>query len=689
MKMRMLTKMILFILLPACLGFATLTLVSDYLAREGMSRQINEDMKLLVGVQARELNNILNILKFTTQNLAETPVIVGYLAGLARGDDLTTERENADQTLQILVKNYPRIQAAGFIDAKGIMQVHTNKQLVGQNMASRGYFQEAVSQKKTIIFTEYSDIVKKVVCLIVSPVIEKGTVTGLALTDVNIDSLAASTTDLVRVAKTGFCFFYTPGGKIISHPDKSLVGQDQSGLGWVQTVMREKKGMVRYDWKGMSKIAYFENVPVTGWSVVIGVEEADVLSPIRQMSNTTMTLAAVVTLLVGGIIFTIARNMASVLRGAAGLAAYVAAGNFTLTPAYTNQLDRDSRRSDEIGDLSQALRSMINSLSELFASSGQKTREAEEAMAKAEVALRQAEEATRRAEGARREGMLSAAAELEGAVAVISSASTELAAQIEQSERGSVEQAARLTSTATAMEEMNATVLEVAQNASRTSEAALGTRQRAENGAQVVQKAVSAIRTVQEQAQKLKADMNGLDTSAQAINQIMGVISDIADQTNLLALNAAIEAARAGEAGRGFAVVADEVRKLAEKTMASTTDVGKAIRDIQQAASQSIAQVDMSMHAIDDATHFANESGTALQEIVGMVDIAADQVRSIATASEQQSATSEEINNAITQINGIASETARAMQESASAVGDLARQAQVLTKLIDDMKHSS
>ena len=180
--------------------------------------------------------------------------------------------------------------------------------------------------------------------------------------------------------------------------------------------------------------------------------------------------------------------------------------------------------------------------------------------------------------------------------------------------------------------------------------------------------------------------MSQLDQSAKAITQIMGVISDIADQTNLLALNAAIEAARAGEAGRGFAVVADEVRKLAEKTMASTAEVDKAILDIQSSTGKSIAQVDVAAKAIDDATLLVNQSGEALLEIVRMAEGTADQVDAIATAVEEQSSTSEEINKSVAEINTIAGRTAQAMQESTKAIEELAHQAFALEKLVEEIK---
>ena len=388
-----------------------------------------------------------------------------------------------------------------------------------------------------------------------------------------------------------------------------------------------------------------------------------------------ISVIAVLLGLVVGVILT--KSITGPVGKALGFAQAVAAG----------QLNRrlGLNQKDEIGQLSVALDAMVDTLNEKIDVANQQSKAAAQKEEEAMAAMRKAEEAGEEARG-KTEVMLAAADRLEEVANIVSSASNELSAQIAQSERGAMDQAARVTETATAMEEMNSTVLEVARNAGSASEVSAATRLKAESGAHVVEKAVEAIQQVERESQKLKSVMAALGDHAQSISRIMGVISDIADQTNLLALNAAIEAARAGEAGRGFAVVADEVRKLAEKTMASTTDVGSAIAAIQESASKSMEQVDLAVQGIERATEFANQSGEALHEIVAMVDNTADQVRGIATASEQQSASSEEINRSISEVNSIAGETARAMEEASRAVSDLAEQAQALTRLIEDMK---
>jgi len=389
---------------------------------------------------------------------------------------------------------------------------------------------------------------------------------------------------------------------------------------------------------------------------------------------------------------------------AVGLIASIALG-LLLTANVMNQLGEDPGYLAELagkiagGDLDVAfkaqkkeggvyhvMRGMVQTMKGKIAEADQKTAEAAEQARLAQIATDEANEAKARAERAKAEGMMEAATQLEKVVEVISSASEELSAQVEQSSRGTEVQAQRVGETATAMEEMNATVLEVAKNASQAADSSANARSKATDGAKLVAQVVEGINTMQTVSLTMKEDMSVLGKQAEGIGQVMNVISDIADQTNLLALNAAIEAARAGDAGRGFAVVADEVRKLAEKTMTATKEVGEAISGIQHGTKKNLENVESAVSTVEEATGLAHQSGAALQEIVHLVEVATDQVRSIAAASEEQSAASEEINKSIEDINRISSETASAMNQSAQAVGELANQAGHLRAVIEKMK---
>jgi len=256
--------------------------------------------------------------------------------------------------------------------------------------------------------------------------------------------------------------------------------------------------------------------------------------------------------------------------------------------------------------------------------------------------------------------------------------------QAEQVRQGAETQRRRMAETSTAMESMNQSIMDVAQNAAEAASHNKLTRDKASEGAEVVERSISSIGKVHEQTQSLKSSLAELAEQTQAIGAIMSVISDIADQTNLLALNAAIEAARAGESGRGFAVVADEVRKLAEKTMGATKEVGQAIDRIQQHSKVNIQNMEEAAATVDEAMRHADASGAALREIVDLVGKASDQVSAIAAAAEEQSAASEEIAASVDEVSSISEQTAQGMENQVRTLDELATQTQELRNMAEE-----
>ncbi|HJA09132.1 MAG TPA: methyl-accepting chemotaxis protein [Candidatus Mailhella merdigallinarum] len=692
MKLSIMQKMLLFILMPVILGLAAVTLFNYNAARTALNNQIGEELQLVLSGQKNELTNTVALLGTTMDNFGRDAEVVEYLRGksdptlMSLGESARLER-HLQESIDLLSKEYALLRDVGLADISGTVLLHSTASFVGSNIADREYFQAALRDevRPTTIESKANGLLSSALGL---PVKDGDRIVGVVYGTLDLGKMADSTTDTVHIARTGKCFVYDKTGRLLMHPNKDYIGDDDSGLPWVEHMLTSPAGRYDYEWNGSDMLGYFDRVPMVDWLIIVSVEESDIHAPVSAMFRQSLLVGGLAMLIVGLVIVLVARGIAGTLKAMAVLVEKLARGDLSLTELEERSMSRDEARGDEIGVMARGTRGMLEGLRRLFAESEQKTAEAKAAAEQAAQAAAEANQARSEAENARRDGMLAAARQLETVVEIVSSASAELSAQIEESEHGAERQAARMAETATAMEEMNATVLEVARNAGAAAEVSDAARQRAEAGAVVVEKAVTGIRKVREQSLSLKQDMAALAENARSIGSLMSVISDIADQTNLLALNAAIEAARAGEAGRGFAVVADEVRKLAEKTMSATNHVGDAIKDIQASTAKSMEQVDGAVLSIEEATELANQSGAALGEIVGMVDKAADQVRAIAAASEQQSAASEEINASITQVNNIAAETAQAMEQSTQAVAELAEQAQTLSTLIADMKNS-
>ncbi|MBT1070510.1 methyl-accepting chemotaxis protein [Pelotalea chapellei] len=268
----------------------------------------------------------------------------------------------------------------------------------------------------------------------------------------------------------------------------------------------------------------------------------------------------------------------------------------------------------------------------------------------------------------------------------VASASAQLHSTSEQMATASEEVAAQAGTVATAGEEMSATADNIAQSCSHAAEGSRQASLVATDGVVVVSRTVQVMSRIADKVQTSARTVESLGTRSDQIGAIVGTIEDIADQTNLLALNAAIEAARAGEQGRGFAVVADEVRALAERTTRATKEISDMIRGIQKETRGAVSIMEDGVKEVESGTIEASRSGSSLQEILEQINAVTMQVSQIATAAEEQTATTSDISNNMHHMAEVVQQTARGARESSQAASGLARLAEDLKGMVGQFK---
>ncbi|GFE60454.1 methyl-accepting chemotaxis protein [Geobacter sp. AOG2] len=282
---------------------------------------------------------------------------------------------------------------------------------------------------------------------------------------------------------------------------------------------------------------------------------------------------------------------------------------------------------------------------------------------------------------------------LHGIISLVSGSALQLASSASELQSTSKEMSqsvanlsSQSTSLATAGEEMSATSSDIAGNCHHAATNAGGASGKAAEGAAVVNQSIQVMQAIAERVKNASDTVETLGNRSDQIGTIVGTIEDIADQTNLLALNAAIEAARAGEQGRGFAVVADEVRALAERTTRATKEIGEMIKAIQKETREAVQTMEQSVAQVEQGSTHASASGRSLQEILDIINDVTEQISQIATAAEEQTATTREISSNVLNLNELAHQNSTAIQETAVAANDVSQQAEELQRLVNQFK---
>jgi len=377
--------------------------------------------------------------------------------------------------------------------------------------------------------------------------------------------------------------------------------------------------------------------PGLGWSTLIRVSEKETLADIRQARSVLkITIAiAVVLISLGGFIF--AGTLARPINNIVDRIRDIAEGEGDLTQRVENS------RKDEIGELAKWFNVFVARVHDIVAKVSEATQE-------------------------------------------VSGAAAEIAASADEMSTGLMQQSDQTNQASAAVEQMNATVSEVAQKSADATENANSAGQKANEGGKIVSQTVQSIRDIAEMVNESAEAIGELGTRSEQIGAVIEVINDIADQTNLLALNAAIEAARAGEHGRGFAVVADEVRKLAERTTQATEEVSESIKAIQNETTSAVERMTQGTQKVSDGVSLAEQAGAALQEIVDGATSVGDMIQTIAASANQQAQAADEIARNVESINTVTQQSTESSQQSAQAASHLSTKAEALQSLVGQFR---